>query len=67
MAVVVVAVDVNGGGGKSIKEECRQLFTISSPNIEPNCSTFCNSGGDVGGIIRDDGVDAGRMLLILSL
>lgn len=58
---------IGDGGGKSIKEECRQLLTISSPNIELNCSTFCNGGGKI-----DDGVDAGRVsvwfnLLLLQL
>lgn len=53
---------IGDGGGKSIKEECRQLLTISSPNIELNCSTFCNGGGKT-----DDGVDAGRGSLWLSL
>ena len=51
------------GGGKSIKEECRQLLTISSPNIELNCSTFCNGGGRM----VDEGVDAGRVSILLLL
>jgi hypothetical protein len=49
--------NAGGGGGRSIKEECRQLLTISWPNIELNCSTFCNGGGKM----VDDGVDAGRV------
>lgn len=59
---------IGDGGGKSIKEECRQLLTISSPNIELNCSTFCKTGGG-----KTDGVDAGRgsfwfsLLLLLLL
>lgn len=48
------------GGGKSIKEECRQLLTISSPSIELNCSTFCNGGGKM----LDEGVDAGRVSIL---
>ena len=53
---------IGDGGGKSMKEECRQLLTISSPNIELNCSTFCNGGGKT-----DDGVDAGRVSVWFSL
>lgn len=48
---------VGNGGGRSMNAECRQLLTISSPNIELNCSTFCNGGGKM----VDEGVDAGRV------
>lgn len=53
---------IGDGGGKSIKEECRQLLTISSPSIELNCSTFCKGGGKM-----DDGVDAGRVSVWFNL